>query len=177
MSLHCWVRYHFRLWWILPRRAGWFARTLCWLASDWNPVYVSDSHMIELLTFSPWGLRSFPPQRTANAKKIRLWSKAMPCTRLGHHFSWTAPFNSRVHHGLLFCYYLPHRVVSVHILENQVKLQLLWADATPPPRPLCIPRAFGTWTIRSLERSLSYRCPLRPPNVFGRCKCICYNTA
>jgi len=42
---------------------GWFARTLCWLESSWNPVYVRIYPKIVFWTFSPWVLRTFVPQR------------------------------------------------------------------------------------------------------------------
>ena len=47
-----------------------------------------------------------------------------------------------------FCHYPPHRAVSIRMLEQQMKLQLLGTATTPPLRPLCIP---GTLKTRTCE--------------------------
>jgi len=44
--------------------------------------------------------------------------------RIASHISW-------FQHGLLVCYYLSHRVVSVRISEQQMKSQLIWTATTP----------------------------------------------
>ena len=61
---------------ILSQRRRRFSRTLCCLASNSNIVHPRNSLKIAFLTFSSWRLRTFAPQRTANARKIRLCSKA-----------------------------------------------------------------------------------------------------
>ena len=61
---------------------GWSVRTLRWLASNWCPVYARNSPNIAFLTSSLWGLPTFAPQRTANAKKVRLSSVASQVGRL-----------------------------------------------------------------------------------------------
>jgi len=42
---------------------------------------------------------------------------------VGYFLSWIAPFTSWFHHGF-FCDCSPHRVVSTHISDQQMKLQL-----------------------------------------------------
>jgi len=50
-----------------PRGAEWFARALCWLASNCN-VLLSPKFSQHIISdfFLPRGLRTFAPQRTAN---------------------------------------------------------------------------------------------------------------
>jgi len=67
------------------------------------------------------------------------------------------------HQVVIFCSYSPHRVVSVRIPEQHMKLQLLWTVTTPPPHLLCIPRAIGTRTIRCL-----HLCPSGSHSLWGR---------
>jgi len=57
--------------------AGWFARTVCWVASNWHAVCAQNYPDIAFWTFSPWGLRTSAPQRATNAKKSGLCSEAM----------------------------------------------------------------------------------------------------
>jgi len=73
--------------------AGWFARTLCWLASNWVSVYVRSTPKNVFWTFSPRWLRTLALQRTSSAKKSRLCSETMPFT----FFAWIAPYISWFH--------------------------------------------------------------------------------
>ena len=69
------------VWDLLPQRRRTVGQNtlLSCQYSNWNPVYVRNSPKIAFWTFSPWGERTFVPQCTANAKKIRFCSETMPC--------------------------------------------------------------------------------------------------
>jgi len=64
------------------------------LASDWNPVYVRNSPKTGCLALSPWGLRTFESQCTANAMKSWLCFEAIPwrlLSLLEQHHSFLVP--------------------------------------------------------------------------------------
>lgn len=68
---------------------------------------------------------------------------------------------------LLLYHYSPHRVVSVHIPAQQMKVQLLRTATTQPPCPLCLPGVLGTKTTSCLRWSFLHLCPPLPSTVFG----------
>ena len=62
---HCWGKHHFGLWYIKNYTliyqhgiAGWFARTLCWLDNNWNPVHVQNppKFVFGLFRREAWGI-------------------------------------------------------------------------------------------------------------------------
>jgi len=86
-----------------------------------------------------------------NAKHVWLCSSFF-----GYFACWMSSFTYWFHHVVTFLSFKSlHRVVSIHIPDDQMKL--LSTAATPPPRPLCIPMALGTRTIsyKSLLASLT----------------------
>jgi len=82
-------------------------------------------------------------------------------------FAWKASWTSWFQHGLLFFHYSPHQDVSLSMPEQQMKLQLFWIAATPPPCPLNIPGYLQTRTIRSVERYFLHLCAAGPHILFG----------
>jgi len=114
------------IWFLCREDAGWFDRnrTLFCLTSNRNLVHVRNSPKIGFVFFSLWELRTFAPQRTAHAKKIRLCCEAMRCRLL---FCSNSIFHLLVpsRHGVTF---LPLFVTPSHFRprEQQMKLQFIW---------------------------------------------------
>ena len=148
--LRCGVRQHFGLWWIYQYEnfcledAGWFARTLGWLASNWNPVNAWNSPTFVFWTFFTVRTADFRAWTCRECKEESdlFWSHTLYAT----FFARIACFNSWFHHGFTFCHYPPHRGVSVRIPKQQMK------PRPPLGRPLCILGSPGARTIRCLQR-------------------------
>ena len=131
-----------------------------------NLLSVRNYPKVAFWNFSQWGLWTFVPLRTAYAKKSRICSEATHCRLLSLLEYHISPLGFQ--YGLLFCHDSQQRFFSVHIHEQQMKLQLLGTVVTLPPRPLCVLGALGTRLTRCLQRSFLHFCPQGPSTLFGR---------
>ena len=147
--------------------AEWLARTLCWLATDWNPVCALNFSKGCSLDFFTVRLRGLVLPLTANANSVRLRFAARHCWLLPLLDKHLWPLGSTTR--ALFRCYSQHQVASVRVTEQQMKLQLLWTAATPSLHPLCISGALETRPISCLQRSSLHLCLPRPPGPARLC--------
>jgi len=105
-----------------------------WFMPEILPNSISD--------FLPQDLRTLAHQRIANAKKIWLCFAKISLvlqTSLVSYFPCPKSIvRLLVTPRLLLCCCSPHWVVSVHIPEQRMKLQMLWTARTPCLHPLYI---------------------------------------
>jgi len=90
-------------------------RLVCLLV--WDPVCAWSSPKVEFWTFLALELRIFKLQRTANTKTV--WLITFFCSNGIFRVTSSSM-------GLLYCHCSPHRIVSVHILKQRLKLQPPW---------------------------------------------------
>jgi len=136
----------------------------------WNPFFSQNSPKVKFWTFSPecCGLSRLSVSRMQR----RVGFVLQPCL-VGYFVAWMASFISWFQQSVTFCYYSPHRFVSVRIPEKQRDYSRF--EQLPfLIRVRCTSgKSSETSKIRCLQRCFSCFCPSGPPTFFGWISSFC----